>query len=72
MTRTLNRMRDLRGQLDAVAKRAKASEGGEELAGEVETLRDKVLEIEKTMQVPDLRAGWGDSIRMPPIFRPSA
>jgi hypothetical protein len=59
---TLNRMRDLRGQLDAVAKRAKAREGGEELAGEVEALRDKVLEIEKTLHVPDLRPGWGDSI----------
>ncbi len=62
MARTLNRMRDLRGQLDAVAKRAKASEGGEEIAGEVEALRDKALEIEKTIQVPDLRPGWGDSI----------
>ncbi len=62
MARTLNRMRDLRGQLDAVATRAKASEGGEEISGEVEALREKVLEIEKTLQVPDLRPGWGDSI----------
>ena len=32
------------------------------MAERAEELRDKVLEIEKTLLVPDLRAGWADRI----------
>jgi hypothetical protein len=59
---TLNRMRDLRDQLAGIAKRARAREGGEEVATAAEALREQVLEVEQALQVPDLRAGWGDAI----------
>ena len=62
MARTINRMRDLRAQLDSVARHAKGLDGGDAIATEAEALRDKVRAIEETLQVPDLRAGWGDSI----------
>jgi hypothetical protein len=62
MARTINRMRDLRGQLDGVAKHARDHDSGEAIAAEAEALRERVLEIEKTLQAPDLRKGWGDSI----------
>jgi photosystem II stability/assembly factor-like uncharacterized protein len=58
--KTINRMRDLRGQLDGWAKRTKDS--NPEVSQAAETLRDKVLEVEKTLLVPDLRPGWADGI----------
>lgn len=57
-TTALNHMRDLRAQLDLWAKRTRDREGGAEVAAAAEALRDQVLEIEKTILVPDLRAGW--------------
>jgi photosystem II stability/assembly factor-like uncharacterized protein len=54
----INRMRDLRGQFDGWAKRTKEREGGAEIAAAAEALRDQVLEIEKTLLVPDLRSYW--------------
>jgi hypothetical protein len=60
--KAINRMRDLRGQLDGWAKRAKALAGGEDVATAAATLRDKVLEVEKTLLVPDLRPGWADNL----------
>jgi photosystem II stability/assembly factor-like uncharacterized protein len=62
MARTLNSMRDLRVQLDSVARHAKDRDGGEAIATAAEALRDKVRELEETLLVPDLRGGWGDSI----------
>ncbi|HYH12955.1 MAG TPA: glycosyl hydrolase, partial [Thermomicrobiales bacterium] len=61
MARTINRMRDLRAQLDSVAKHAKDRDGGEEIAADAEALRQRVLEVEETLEVPDLRQGWGDA-----------
>jgi hypothetical protein len=61
-TRAINRMRDLRGQLDGWATRARDRDGGAEVAAAAEALRDKVLEIEKTIVVPDLRPGWADNL----------
>jgi photosystem II stability/assembly factor-like uncharacterized protein len=58
--KAINRMRDLRGQLDGWAKRAAALEGGADAAKLAKELRAKVLEIEERLQVPDLRPGWGD------------
>ena len=58
----INRMRDLRWQLDGWAKRAAKSEDGEALKTAVEGLRDRVLEIEKQLQIPDLRPGWADEL----------
>ncbi len=62
MATTINRMRDLRTQLDALAKRARDRDGGAEIVTAAEALRDAVRAIEETLQVPDLRPGWGDAI----------
>jgi photosystem II stability/assembly factor-like uncharacterized protein len=57
-TTTINLMRSLRGQFDGWAKRTKERDGGAEVATAAEELRDAVLEIEKTLLVPDLRSDW--------------
>jgi hypothetical protein len=57
-TRAINRMRDLRAQLDGWAKRTREREGGAEVAAAAEALRDAVLEIEKSLLYPDLRSDW--------------
>jgi hypothetical protein len=57
-TTTINRMRDLRVQLDGWAKRTRDREGSAEVATAAETLRDAVLELEKTLLVPELRSEW--------------
>ncbi len=60
--KTINRMRDLRGQLDGWATRAADLADGKPLSEAAGALRDKVLEIEKTLLVPDLRPGWADNL----------
>jgi photosystem II stability/assembly factor-like uncharacterized protein len=60
--KTINRMRDLRAQLDGWAKRTKEREETKAVAEAAEALRDKVLEIEKALLVPDLRKGWADNL----------
>jgi hypothetical protein len=57
-TTTINRMRDLRAQLDGWAKRTRERDGGAAVATAAETLRDAVLELEKTLLVPELRSEW--------------
>lgn len=59
--KTVNRMRDLRGQLDGWAKRAKVMTGGEAVGETATALSGKVLEIEKTILIPNLRPGWADN-----------
>jgi hypothetical protein len=61
---TINAMRDVRAQLDGLAKRTKDRDDGDgaSIAADAEALRDKVREIEETLLVPDLRNGWGDAI----------
>ncbi|HEX2914362.1 MAG TPA: glycosyl hydrolase [Chloroflexia bacterium] len=58
----LNRMRDLRSQLDGWTKRAKDKEGGAAIAEAAKALSEKVLEIEKVIQIPNLRSGWADNL----------
>ncbi len=60
--KTINRMRDLRGQLDGWAKRAAGREGGAQVAEAAKALSAKALEVEKTLQIPDLRPGMADNI----------
>jgi photosystem II stability/assembly factor-like uncharacterized protein len=60
--KAINRMRDLRAQLDGWAKRTKERDGGAEVATAAEALRERVLEIEQTLLVPDLRPGWADNL----------
>jgi hypothetical protein len=45
-----------------VAKHTRDRDGGAEIAAQAEALREEILEVEKTLQVPDLRPGWGDAI----------
>ncbi|HET8523903.1 MAG TPA: hypothetical protein VFL82_11745, partial [Thermomicrobiales bacterium] len=61
-TNAINRMRDLRAQLDGWSKRTKDRKGASDIAKDAENLRDKVLEIEKTILIPDTRSGWADSL----------
>jgi hypothetical protein len=60
--KTINRMRDLRAQLDGLAKRTKERDGAAEISSEAEKLKERVLDIEKRLEVPDLRSGWADRI----------
>ncbi len=62
MAKTINRMRDLRVQLDGLARHTRERDSGAEIASDAERLREATLEIEKILQVPDLRQGWGDVI----------
>jgi hypothetical protein len=57
-TTSINRMRDLRAQLDGWARRTRQRDGGEEVASAADALREQVLEIEKMLLVPDLRSNW--------------
>ncbi len=57
-TTTINRMRDLRAQLDGWAKRTRDRDKGAEVAAAAETLRDAVHELEKTLLISDLRSEW--------------
>src|SRR5215207_1037724 len=57
-TMTINRMRDLRAQLDGWAKRTRERDGGAAVATAAETLREAVLELEKSLLVPELRSNW--------------
>jgi hypothetical protein len=58
----VNRMRDLRQQLDGWAKRVEKHEQGEALTTAIKGLREQVLAIEETLLVPDLRIGWADNL----------
>ncbi len=57
-----NRKRDVRGHLDGWAKRVATREGGTEIADTAKALSAKVLEVEKLLQIPDLRPGWADNL----------
>jgi photosystem II stability/assembly factor-like uncharacterized protein len=60
--KAVNRMRDLRTQLDGWSKRSEGAENGKPIAETAKRLRDRVLEIEKTILIPDLRPGWADNL----------
>jgi photosystem II stability/assembly factor-like uncharacterized protein len=61
-TGAINRMRDLRQQLEGWSKRVEGLPNGAGIAEAATTLKDKVLEIEKTILIPDLRPGWADNL----------
>jgi photosystem II stability/assembly factor-like uncharacterized protein len=56
----VNRMRDLRQQLDGWAKRTATLPGGDAISATAAQLKAQVLEVESALVVPDLRPGWGD------------
>jgi hypothetical protein len=55
---SVNRMRDLRGQLDAWSARAEGLPSGTSISEAAKALKEQVLEIEKTILLPDVRIGW--------------
>jgi hypothetical protein len=59
---SINRMRDLRRQLDDWSTRADQFPDGKPLGEAAKALRDRLLEIEKQIQIPDLRPGWADNL----------
>jgi len=61
--KSINRMRSTRIQLDGWVKRATAKP---EVVEAAKALSAKVLEIEKTLQIPDLKAGWADNLNKGP------
>ncbi len=62
LTTGINRMRELRAQLDGWRKRIAGHANSTGIAETATALYDKVLEIEKTLQIPDLRPGWADNL----------
>jgi photosystem II stability/assembly factor-like uncharacterized protein len=58
----INRMRDLRGQLDSWSSRVEKLPNGEAIVKSSRALKERVLEIEKALLVPDLRSGWADNL----------
>ncbi|HEX6290157.1 MAG TPA: hypothetical protein VFZ66_13265 [Herpetosiphonaceae bacterium] len=58
----INRMRDLRQQFDGWAKRVEGLPGGDSIGPAATKLKERVLEIEKELLVPDLRPGWPDNL----------
>ncbi|HQY32223.1 MAG TPA: hypothetical protein PK691_13075, partial [Thermomicrobiales bacterium] len=60
--KTINRMRDVRAQLDGLETRAKDHEGAGEIPGAATEIRGHVLQLEQLLAMPDLRPGWADGI----------
>ena len=54
----LNQMRDMRAQLDGWHKRLSRDSKTSGLAAKAAELREKVLAVEREIQVPDLKPGW--------------
>lgn len=55
---SVNRMRDLRGQLDGWSERAAGLSSGKSIVSAAKALKEQLLEIEKTILLPDVRLGW--------------
>jgi len=62
----INQMRDLRTQLQGWETRAKDTPKGRKIVESAKSLREKVIEIEQTLLMPDLRPGWADAINAGP------
>jgi hypothetical protein len=56
--KAVNRMRDLRQQLDGWSKRVEGLPNGKPIADTSNALKEKVLEIEKLILIPDLKLDW--------------
>lgn len=56
----INQMRDVRAQLKGWQERIKGDESTQPIVNAAKDLEKQVLEIEKTLMVPDTRAGWPD------------
>lgn len=73
-TETVNAMRRLRGQLTSLAERLAENDEDGDIAAQATTLRDRILEIEKGIFIPDLREGWAGRLNQgtDPLRRLSA
>lgn len=58
----INQMRDLRAQLSGWRKRGAGLGNGATIVTAAEELHNRILEIEKTIVIPDLRSGWADNL----------
>ncbi|MDE2853864.1 MAG: glycosyl hydrolase [Chloroflexota bacterium] len=57
-TETLNRMRRQREQLKSLAERLGETDDQRDLAQQATALRERILDIEKGIFIPELREGW--------------
>jgi photosystem II stability/assembly factor-like uncharacterized protein len=55
---SLNNMRDLRGQLDGWSTRAEGLPSGKSISAAAKALKERVLQVEKAILLPDVRIGW--------------
>lgn len=60
--KVINQMRDVRAQLKGWQQRVKADSSAEPIVSAAKDLEKQVLEIEKTLMIPDTRAGWPDNM----------
>jgi len=58
MAAAINQMRDLRGQMDGWSQRTAGLATGKAVGKAAEALRDRTLEVEKKLLVPDIKASW--------------
>ena len=61
-TLAVNRLRRLRGQLDALAKRGDDDQLAADLLDDASALRERLLEIERGILIPDLPSGWAGRV----------
>ena len=73
-TETVNTMRRQRSQLTSLAERLAESKKTGDIADQATALRDRILEIEKGIFIPDLREGWAGRLNQgtDPLRRLSA
>ena len=73
-TETINIMRRQRSQLTSLAERLAESEYTGDIADQATALRDRILEIEKAIFIPDLPDGWSGRLNQgtDPLRRLSA
>jgi len=73
-TETINIMRRQRGQLSSLANRLAENDEDGDIANHATALRDRILEIEKGIFIPELREGWAGRLNQgtDPLRRLSA
>ena len=73
-TEKLNSMRRQRSQLKGLAERLAANDESGDIVDQATALRDRILEIEKGIFIPELREGWAGRLNQgtDPLRRLSA
>ena len=60
--KSINQMRDLRAQLQGWRERLAGLEAASGIIDAAQALEEQVLEVEKTLMIPETRAGWPDAM----------